>query len=161
MHMRLYSRVCTFMCTWVPGWVRGQSINQPPIEMIADRTGVWLGSLCQLFSCIVLLAGCLFKQLPVSHSTSMDAQPSPHAHTHAHTHTWTYCMLCNSKDCSPALHDRVEDGGLSVCLFVHLEVVCFVKHHSVTAGGDGGFGRKNDRHKEGQIVRGYCRKYIW
>lgn len=42
------------------------SVNQPPIEVITQRTGVLLGSLCcQLLSCFVLLVGCLFKQLHV------------------------------------------------------------------------------------------------
>lgn len=72
----------------------------------------------------------------------MDAQPSPYTHTHAHlcTHTHTNVCCATVKTAPTALHDRVGGGGLSVCLFVHLEVVCFAKHHSVTAGGDGGFG---------------------
>lgn len=95
---------CVCECT------RGQSVNQPPIETTAHRTRLWLSGLCcQLFSCIVLLAGCLFKLSTVSHSAYMDAQLSPH--------TRTYSMLCNSNDCSPALHVRVEGRRVvTVCL---------------------------------------------
>lgn len=60
------------------------SVNQPPIEVITQRTGVLLGSLCcQLLSCFVLLVGCLFKQLHVPPALSWwsDAEPSPHTHT--------------------------------------------------------------------------------
>lgn len=88
----------------------GQSVNQSPIETTAHRTRLWLSGLCcQLFSCIVLLAGCLFKLSTVSHSAYMDAQPSPH--------TRTYSMLCSSNDRSPALHVRVEGRRVvTVCL---------------------------------------------
>lgn len=114
-------------------------VNQPPIETIAHSTGVWLSSLCcQLFGCIVLVA-CLNSRLcqwmPSSHRT--------HIYTYTHAQNCTYTNICCAtvKTAPAAPHDSVVGGGeLSACLFVHLEVVCFVKHHSVTAGGDGGFG---------------------
>ena len=66
------------------------------------------------------------------------AQLLQHIRTNSHkpVHTQT-CVVQQHKTAPAVLHDRVGGGG--GCLFVHLEVVCFVKHRSVMAGGNGGF----------------------
>lgn len=109
---------------------RGRSVNQPPIEMIAHSTGVWLSSLCcQPFGGIVLLAACLFEQWPVCHS-GLHGCPAIPTHTHTNcTHTNICCATAGTWLPEWWWWWLGGGGGPSVCLFVHLEVVCFVKHH--------------------------------
>lgn len=110
-------------------YMRDQSVNQPFIEVIVHSIGVWLSSICcQLFDCIVLQAGCLFKQSLGSHSPCMSAQT---CNTHTHRFMHTNVCLCNLKNCSHyTAHHCWGYRVCSVWLFVHLEVVCYATHHS-------------------------------
>lgn len=109
----------------------------------------------------LLSASFLFKQLHISDSAVMDAQPS--SYTHTHTQTCTQTNICCATVKTDPLHCTTGCGGgwgLSVCLFVHLEVVCFEKNHCV--GVDGGFGhvRGTTSIKTAKFYQRYRRTYI-
>lgn len=106
-----------------------------------------LSSFCyQLFGCIVLPAGRMFKQSPASQRADGGVLRCPSPPSSAITpraqrlRSDSNICCATVKTAHTVLHDRERGGELSVCLFVHLEVVCFTKHHSVTVSGDVGFG---------------------
>lgn len=89
----------------------------------SHRTEAWQSSLCcELFGCIMLLARYLFKQSSEPQRTFIDAQPSTPSNRQPHT-LQQYGLL--------TMHCVTERGvELLVSLFVHLDLVCFAKHHS-------------------------------
>lgn len=94
-------------CVCVSEWLYERPVSQSASHWVgrAHTTLLWGCSLCcQLFECIVLLAGCLFKQSPVSHCAT--------------THTLTHICYATVKTAPTTLHDRVgvAEGRRCVCL---------------------------------------------